>query len=129
MHVICEWGLSGVEALIDRADVFVIVDVLSFSTCVDVACARGARVFPFPIFDRQAAEKEAYRLDAELAGKRSDLRAKYTLSAPQNPKTPKPHLCFLWMVQSAYRYKINNKRFFHLDQSLTVIGFAGLLSF
>ena len=88
MLVICEWGLSGVEALINRADVFVIVDVLSFSTCVDVACARGARVFPFPIFDRQAAEKEAYRLDAELAGKRSDLRAKYTLSAPSLQKIP-----------------------------------------
>ena len=82
MHVISEWGLSGIEALFDRADAFVGVDVLSFSTCVDVACSNGAQVFPFPIHDREAAQKEAVRRDAELAGKRSDKTARFSLSAP-----------------------------------------------
>lgn len=82
MQVISEWGLSGVNALIGRADAFVVVDVLSFSTCVDVACSNGAQVFPFPIHDREAAQREAGRRNAELAGKRSDKTARFSLSAP-----------------------------------------------
>ena len=82
MQVVSEWGLSGVNALIDRADAFVVVDVLSFSTCVDVACSNGAQVFPFPIHDRAAARDEAVRRNAELAGKRSDKTARFSLSAP-----------------------------------------------
>lgn len=88
MHVISEWGLSGVQALFDRADAFVIVDVLSFSTCVDVACSGGALVFPFPIHDREAAEAEAVRRNAELAGKRSDKTARFSLSAPSLQAIP-----------------------------------------
>jgi len=88
MQVISEWGLSGAQALMNRADVFIVVDVLSFSTCVDVACSNGAKVFPFPIHDRRAAQKEAIRLDAELAGKRSDVDAKYSLSAPTLQSIP-----------------------------------------
>lgn len=88
MHVISEWGLSGVEALFDRADVFVVVDVLSFSTCVDVACSNGAQVFPFPIHDREAAKEEAIRKKAELAGKRSDKAARFSLSAPTLQEIP-----------------------------------------
>ena len=82
MQVICEWGLSGIQALLDRVDAFVVVDVLSFSTCVDVACSNGAQVFPFPIHDRNAAENEAVRRKAELAGKRTDATARFSLSAP-----------------------------------------------
>ena len=81
MHVICEWGLAGIEAVFDRADAFVVVDVLSFTTCVDVACSNGAQVFPFPFHDRKGAEEEAVRRRAELAGRRSDKTARYTLSA------------------------------------------------
>ena len=88
MQVILEWGLSGVQALLDRADAFVIVDVLSFSTCVDVACSRGAQVFPFPIHDRDAAVVEAARRNAELAGKRSDNTARFSLSAPTLKDVP-----------------------------------------
>lgn len=82
MRVISEWGLTGAKALAEQADVFIVVDVLSFSTCVDVACANGARVFPFPIGDREAAAVEAHNLGAILAGKRSDTRARFSLSAP-----------------------------------------------
>lgn len=88
MRVISEWGLSGVKALSERADAFVVVDVLSFSTCVDVACSRGAQVFPFPIHDSEAAKKEAVQRNAELAGKRSDKTARFSLSAPTLRQIP-----------------------------------------
>ncbi len=43
----CEWGTEGVAALSHLSDAVIIVDVLSFSTCVDIAAARGAIVYPY----------------------------------------------------------------------------------
>jgi 2-phosphosulfolactate phosphatase len=40
------WGLPGVEHT-PRSQIFVIVDVLSFSSAVDAACSCGAKVYPF----------------------------------------------------------------------------------
>lgn len=42
-----EWGLSGLLALAPVSDVLIIVDVLSFTTCVDIVAGRGGLVFPF----------------------------------------------------------------------------------
>ena len=42
-----EWGELGLRALAQEARRFVIVDVLRFTSCVSVACARGAAVLPF----------------------------------------------------------------------------------
>jgi len=52
----CEWGLGGVLELGPASDVVVIVDVLSFSTAVDVAVARGAEVLPYRWNDELAAD-------------------------------------------------------------------------
>ncbi len=41
------WGPNGLRRLAPNADVVVIIDVLSFSTCVDVALGRGAVVLPY----------------------------------------------------------------------------------
>lgn len=41
-----DWGQDGVRRLAPVCDALVIVDVLSFSTAVDIAVGRGARVFP-----------------------------------------------------------------------------------
>src|SRR5437588_12205829 len=51
-----EWGMDGVRRLAPVSDVVVIVDVLSFSTCVDVAVSRGATVFPYRWRDASAEE-------------------------------------------------------------------------
>ncbi|RNI22949.1 2-phosphosulfolactate phosphatase [Flexivirga caeni] len=49
-----EWGPVGARAT--RADVAVVVDVLSFSTSVTVAVERGMRVFPYPWKGARAQE-------------------------------------------------------------------------
>src|SRR5689334_3193381 len=62
----CEWGLKGLEALAPSSDAIVIIDVLSFSTAVDVAVARRARVFPYG-GESESACAYAASLGAELA--------------------------------------------------------------
>jgi 2-phosphosulfolactate phosphatase len=64
-----EWGLNGVANLAPFCDVVVIVDVLSFSTCVDVAVGRGAVVYPYRWHDGQA-EEFARSVGAVVAGSR-----------------------------------------------------------
>lgn len=70
----CEWGPNGLDA---AADVVIIVDVLSFSTTVDIAVSRGAVVLPFATRDARAKEF-ARESKAELAGLRGESR--YSLS-------------------------------------------------
>lgn len=65
----CEWGENGIRHLAPGADAVVIVDVLSFSTCVEVANSRGAIVFPYRWKDESAAAF-AISVNAELAGAR-----------------------------------------------------------
>jgi 2-phosphosulfolactate phosphatase len=75
-----EWGLTGVEALRDRSAVLIIVDILSFSTAVDVAVARGAVVYPFPYGEADAAQVAATRLGAVLAQPRQATGGQISLS-------------------------------------------------
>ena len=65
----CEWGQNGVKQLAPISDVVIIIDILSFSTCIDIATSRGARVFPYQWKDDSAREF-AKSIDAELAEKR-----------------------------------------------------------
>jgi len=83
------WGREGLQALAPAADAVVIVDVLSFSTCVDIAVSNGAEVYP--IAERgQAAAGYACELGAELAGGRGRSGVKYTLS-PESLRDIPPH--------------------------------------
>ncbi len=77
----CEWGERGVATLASISDIVIIVDVLSFSTSVDIAVHQGAIVFPYRWKDDRAAEF-AVSVNAELADpKRTNGR--YSLS-PQS---------------------------------------------
>lgn len=75
----CEWGQAGIEALRQVSDVFVIVDVLSFSTCVDIATSRGAVVYPYPRGD-EAARLYAEAIGAVAASPRRTQESGYSLS-------------------------------------------------
>jgi 2-phosphosulfolactate phosphatase len=73
----CEWGPGAVSALAP-ADVVIVVDVLSFTTCVDVAVSRGGAILPY-IWKDPSAEAFARTHGAELAGRHR--LARYSLSA------------------------------------------------
>jgi 2-phosphosulfolactate phosphatase len=51
-----DWGLAGAVAIAERADVVVIVDVLSFTTTLTVALDEGVAVLPFRWGDERAAD-------------------------------------------------------------------------
>lgn len=76
----CEWGIEGARVFDGHVGVLIIVDVLSFSTCVDIAAARGASVYPFPYGDHDAAEEFASSIDAEIAGPRGKVGYRFSLS-------------------------------------------------
>src|SRR5438477_2943603 len=87
----CEWGPSAVVALAP-ADVTIVVDVFSFTTCVDVATSRGAAILPYPWNDASAAEfARAQR--AELAGRRR--QAQYSLAPASYLEAPEGLRCVL----------------------------------
>jgi 2-phosphosulfolactate phosphatase len=54
LSVELEWGAAGARALGAHCDVLIVVDVLSFSSAVDVAVGRGASVLPFPRYNASA---------------------------------------------------------------------------
>lgn len=62
----CEWGLQGLRQLASFSRAVVIVDVLSFSTCVDIATSRGATVYPYRWKD-ETALSYAQSIQAQLA--------------------------------------------------------------
>jgi 2-phosphosulfolactate phosphatase len=74
----CEWGLDGLFALQAACDAIVIVDVLSFSTAVDIAVSRGAAVLPYRWKD-DSAQRFAIEHDALVADARTSGAA-YSLS-------------------------------------------------
>ncbi len=61
-----DWGPTGGAVVARGADVAVVVDVLSFTTTLGIAVARGTRVYPFAWRDERAAAFAAER-DAVLA--------------------------------------------------------------
>lgn len=72
--------MAGVAALRERCAVLVVVDVLSFSTAVEVAVSRGAEIYPFPYGDAPAAEAAAERVRAVLARPRRAAGGQFSLS-------------------------------------------------
>ena len=65
----CEWGAQGVAQLAPISDLIVIVDVLSFSICVEIATNNGAIIFPYAHKDESAIDY-AKSVQAKLASHR-----------------------------------------------------------
>lgn len=86
-----DWGTGAVAALAP-ADVTIVVDVLSFTTCVDVPASRGAAILPSAWNDPSAAEF-ARAQGAELAGRRREAR--YSLAAESYPQALEGLRCVL----------------------------------
>jgi 2-phosphosulfolactate phosphatase len=61
-----EWGNLGVAELSKTSRVYIIVDVLSFSTCVEIVTSRGGYIIPYQRRDESAIQF-AESWDAELA--------------------------------------------------------------
>ena len=75
------WGGAGLTALLSQCDVFVVIDVLCFTTAVDVAVARGAEVLPFPL-GKYGADDLARSGRAVLARPRDEAAGGPSLSPP-----------------------------------------------
>ncbi|WP_199316992.1 hypothetical protein [Chroococcidiopsis sp [FACHB-1243]] len=83
----CEWGIGGVMQLAPISDVVVIVDVLSFSTCVEIATNRGAIIFPYRWQD-DTAIAYAQSVSAILASRRRTASTRYSLSPSSLDRIP-----------------------------------------
>ena len=70
-NVRCGWGPDALRLLAPQVDVVVIVDVLSFSTTVDVALSRGVIVFPYRWHDGTEHEF-ASQIGATVASRRGE---------------------------------------------------------
>jgi 2-phosphosulfolactate phosphatase len=89
----CEWGLRGVDAL-RGCRTFVIVDVLSFSTCVATLVERGAVAVPFgkdEVGARELATREGW-LIAGPRGSPYSLSPATLLSVPAGARVVLPSL-------------------------------------
>lgn len=85
-----DWGLAGASELGRVCAALVVVDVLSFTTAVDVAVGRGTRVHPFP-WSAQAGAYAA-RVGAVAAVGRADVSREHpwSLSPAALRRAPAP---------------------------------------
>lgn len=74
-----EWGLSGVKALASVSDVMIIVDVLSFTTCVDIVVGNGGSVLPYQ-GKAEALADYAKSMGALFASRTRQREAAYSLA-------------------------------------------------
>ena len=74
-----EWGQKGVEELSPISDVVIIIDILSFSTCVDIVTGNLASVIPYKWKDETAIEF-AKNKNAILADSKRQGSTSYSLS-------------------------------------------------
>lgn len=88
------WGPDGARRAAREADALVVVDVLSFSTTVEMALSAGVEVYPARLDDMAAAQLLARRVGAVLAGKRGtggvSLSPLSTGSLPQGSRVVLP---------------------------------------
>ena len=80
-RVRCEWGPMGLRRLAPFCDVIVVIDVLSFTTSVDMVVGNGGVVLPYRWHDGNEADYAAEQ-GAMLAAKKKDpdFARKFSLS-------------------------------------------------
>jgi 2-phosphosulfolactate phosphatase len=83
----CDWGLAGVQR-IAPSGVLVVVDVLSFTTSIDVALGRGASILPYRWND-DSASAYAREQSAELASHRNCESGRYSLAPSSLTTAPR----------------------------------------
>ncbi len=66
----CEWAAQGLAQLAPISTVVIIIDVLSFSTCVDIVVGKQGVVYPFH-GSEEAAKRLGEGVGAAVAGRRN----------------------------------------------------------
>ncbi|GGJ40877.1 2-phosphosulfolactate phosphatase [Deinococcus roseus] len=74
-----EWGEQAIQHLAPHSEAVVVVDVLSFSTCVEVALSRKAQVLPYRWKDH-TARQHAQKHGALLASSERRFDGQFSLS-------------------------------------------------
>ncbi len=65
-----EWGAAAIRELGPKADCIIVIDIMSFSTCVSIAVERGGIIYPYP-WRNETAQRYGEERGAEVAsGKR-----------------------------------------------------------
>lgn len=82
----CEWGPEGLNALADT-DALVLIDVFSFTTCVDLAVGHGCSVYPYRWKD-ETSTKFAQARHALLATASRDDVAGFSLAPSSMLRLP-----------------------------------------
>lgn len=67
-----EWGLDGVNLLAPVCRSIIIIDVISFSTCVDIALSKGAVIYPFRWRDERLTDYAQHLGAISAVGSRTD---------------------------------------------------------
>ncbi|MDQ0896833.1 2-phosphosulfolactate phosphatase [Paenibacillus sp. V4I7] len=91
-YVRFEWGAEGVKRLAPISSVVVIIDVLSFTTCVEVAVSRESLVYPYRYKDESAIKfaQSVSAILAEKRGKTPSLSPESLLSLPPQSRIVLP---------------------------------------
>lgn len=74
-----EWGPAAIRQLGPEVDCIIVIDVLSFTSCVSVALERGAQIYPYPWRDERAVAYAAAH-GAELARRTRGAAQGWSLS-------------------------------------------------
>ncbi len=81
MQIDLEWGAAAI-AYLPPPDLYLIIDVLSFSTAIDIALSRQAMVWPY-LYQDERAQAFAEQKQATLVGPRSHTQPSLSPSSLQ----------------------------------------------
>jgi 2-phosphosulfolactate phosphatase len=82
-----EWGLGAIRHLAPEVDCVVVIDIMSFTTCVNIAVERGAVIYPYPWRDETAQAYGAER-GAQVASSKRRFSEGWSLSPTSLQKVP-----------------------------------------